>query len=465
MDVTVGERVTHPTYGSGQVVQVFKNGGEWLVRFENGLRFRRPRQEFARQALEYAPAPPPSYALPGPMPRTQFEARQLVEALRVGVAPAQHVRALTIGLTKERESVAAALREARSAGGAVRAVVGEYGFGKSHLVELCAQEALERNFLVATASLDLQELPPHRAFAIYSALTRSLRYPDSDERGLGPLFERADAAGLSGPLQSLTEQPVNPLTLTLDALAKTPGTRARTIWLAWLMGARRVKVMNKATPTGVKFPSVYKVGHNARQMAFLLSGLSSLAKLSGYSGLCVLIDEAESYSLLHPDQRPKAGLFFSASVHAALRERSLIPEDSLPQHRFKDYPAAYSADPRKQALLFLFTVTRSDNRLPLEDWLTSEQVLELDPHYSPQEVGQFLSVLQNHHAQAYSYQPGERQGQIRRAAAEHLGGAQRGVLSPRSVVRLATELFDLLYLKPELEVATLLEELRQQLRA
>ena len=111
-------------------------------------------------------------------------------------------------------------------------------------------------------------------------------------------------------------------------------------------------------------------------------------------------------------------------------------------------------------------MTRSDNRLPLEDWLDQEQILELDPHYSPQEVGQFLSVLQTHHAQAYGYEPGERQGQIRRAAAEHLsGGAQRGLLSPRSVVRLATELYDLLYLNPELEVATVLEELRQQLHA
>ena len=89
------------------------------------------------------------------MPRTQMEARQLIEALRVGIAPAQHVRELTIGLAAERASLAGALNKAHQSGGGVRAVVGDYGFGKSHIVELTAQEALTRNFLVAATSLDL----------------------------------------------------------------------------------------------------------------------------------------------------------------------------------------------------------------------------------------------------------------------------------------------------------------------
>ena len=52
----------------------------------------------------------------------------------------------------------------------------------------------------------------------------------------------------------------------------------------------RAKLMNKAMPRGVKFPSIYTVGHNARQIAYLLSGISALARLAGYSGLCVLMN-------------------------------------------------------------------------------------------------------------------------------------------------------------------------------
>ena len=70
-----------------------------------------------------------------------------------------------------------------------------------------------------------------------------------------------------------------------------------------------------------------------------------------------------------------------------------------------------------------------------------------------------------YHAQAYGYEPGERQRQIRRGAAEHLAlGMRNDKLSIRSVVRLAVELFDLLYLYPEYDAATMLDELRQQVR-
>jgi hypothetical protein len=71
----------------------------------------------------------------------------------------------------------------------------------------------------------------------------------------------------------------------------------------------------------------------------------------------------------------------------------------------------------------------------------------------------------SYHAQAYGYEPGERQGQIRRGAAEHLAlGIRNDRLSIRGVVRLAVELFDLIYLYPEYDTATLLDEVRSQLR-
>jgi hypothetical protein len=66
---------------------------------------------------------------------------------------------------------------------------------------------------------------------------------------------------------------------------------------------------------------------------------------------------------------------------------------------------------------------------------------------------------------AYAYEAGERQQQVRRGAAEHLAmGIRNGRFSMRSVVRLAVELFDLLYLHPDYDVATLLDELRAQVR-
>lgn len=461
----IGELVEHPHYGRGKIVALYRNGSEWMVRFESGLRFRRPRTEFeGQQPMSVAPtAPLPLPDLP-PMSPTQFDARQLIEALRVGVAPVQHIQELTIGLAAERTSLREGLNQAHQVGGGVRAVIGDYGFGKSHIVELAAQEGLKRNFLIATISLDLIELPAHQGFAIYGSLMRNLRYPDNDERGLGPLLAKA----LSTPraveqLGELTPVEWDPLVTALMAMSNTTASRPRKAWEAWLMGGRRVQLMNRSTPRGIKFPSLYRSGNNARQLAYLLSGVSVLARLVGYSGLCLLIDEAESYSLLSARQRPKASQFFSSLIYTALQERqSHIAATDLPQHHYRDYPNAYLA---RQSLFFLFTVTRSDNRIPLEEWLEPTQILELDPHHSPQEIGQFLEQAMGYHALAYGYEPGERQRQIRRGAAEHLAlGMRNDKLSIRGVVRLAVELFDLLYLYPDYDAALLLDELRQQVR-
>ncbi len=460
----IGDIVEHPIFGRGQLVAKYRNGTQWLVRFDNGLRFRCPRREFAGQedVVGITTTRPPLPQTP-PMPPARFQARQLVESLRVGVAPPQHVRELTIGLKKERASLQEGLNQAHKEGGAVRAVLGEYGYGKTHLIELTAQEALDRGFLAAVSSLDLQELPPHRSFDIYASLMRNLRYPDTDERGVGPLFERAAATpAILERLRELLLVENDPLVVGLQAIRSTASARQRKVWLQWLMGGRRVKRMNPATPRGIRFPSIYRVGHNARQMAYLLSGVSVLARLNGYSGLAIMLDEAESYSLLRPYQRPKASLFFSAVIYAALQERqSRIREADFPQHRWREYPLAY-AD--RQALFFLFTVTHSDQRMPLHDWLDDDQILTLDPHHTPQEIGQFMERVMDYHAQAYAYDAAQRQRQIRRGAAEIMAlGMRNGRLGIRHLVRLAIELYDLLYLYPDYAPAQILDELRRQI--
>ena len=460
----IGERVDHPTFGPGTVVAAFRGGSEWLVRFESGLRFRRARQEFVGQ-VEAPRRAAPSPTLPSvrpPVPRARFEARRVVEALRFGVAPAAYLRELTIGLAAERANVAAGLNRSHELGGAVRAVLGEYGYGKSHLLALCAQEALSRGFLVARASLDLLELPPHRAFDVYRELLHDLRTPDADETGLGPLLRRAEKLELSGRLREVAGVASDPLVLALDALAAAPSGRQRAAWQSWLMGGRRSRLMRPAIPQGVKFPTIYKVGHNARQVAYLLGGISVLARLAGFSGLCVLIDEAESTSLLRAQQRPKAGLFFAALIHAATAAAAgadgpPIREDALPQHHLRDYPVRYGDG---QSLFFMFAVTRSENPLPLDAWLAPDEILDLDPHVSPHETGEFLRRVQGFHGHAYGYPTDERHERLCRGGGETLSMAlERRQLSIRGLVRLSMDLFDLAHLYPDLSADELLAEL------
>ena len=94
----IGQHVEHPQFGSGQITAVYRNGTEWLVRFENGLRFHRPRAEF-RADGQHVAEPEPTYVVPfqpAPMPQTQWDARQLVESLRVSGLVERAPRAATL---------------------------------------------------------------------------------------------------------------------------------------------------------------------------------------------------------------------------------------------------------------------------------------------------------------------------------------------------------------------------------
>ena len=307
-------------------------------------------------------------------------------------------------------------------------------------------------------------MPAHRAFDIYGALLRNLRYPNNDERGLRPLLDAAlEHPRARQQLKEIAAVIPDPLTVTVEAMHSTTASRQRQGWVEWLLSGRKGKTLGNPLPRGVKFPTLYRSGSNDRQIAYLLSGVSVLARMLGYSGLCLLIDEAESYSLLRARQRAQADLFFQALIYAALRDtQAHIDAATLPQHHYREYPLTYGG---KQSLFFLFTTTHSDNAMPLDGWLDADQIIELNPHHTPQEIGQFLQQVMGYHAQAYGYTPDERQGQIRRAAAEHLAlGMRNNTLSIREVVRLAVELFDLLYQYPDYAAAALLDELREQTR-
>ena len=201
-------QVEHPQLGAGKLLKTYMGGYEWEVLFASGRRFRLPAREFETEV------PPGSrrtcltssrhWLRPAVLDTDQFRARQTLEALRLGIVPVQDAETLTIGLEAERVTLDRALDRSRERGGDVLAVIGDYGFGKSHFIELAARRALRENFLVASASLDLVEVPPGKP-QIYEALDRRLRYPDTHDRGLLPLVR--ESAGRPSPFASLSRLP------------------------------------------------------------------------------------------------------------------------------------------------------------------------------------------------------------------------------------------------------------------
>jgi hypothetical protein len=467
--VTELRTVEHPQLGPGKLLKTYMGGHEWEVAFETGRRFRLPAREFETESVTaFRQQAAPLTQLPPPRPPVldadQFRARQTLEALRYGIVPVQDVEMLTIGLEAEKVSLNRALARASERGGDVQAIIGDYGFGKSHFVELAARSALRDNFLVMTASLDLLEAPPNKPYAVYHALAKSLRYPDVDpQRGLGRLFREAlNQPAVIREVSDLSPLPERcPLALGLGVLLDAPPQAIVDDITGWLSGD--MHPIGSLKPYIKKLPRLYQVGETSRLYTYLLTGISALARRLGYSGLAVLIDESEHYSLLRARQRVRADAFFTALIAgAAGTNGGRVTVDAIPQNHWRDYPAAYTDNPH---LFFLFALTESESKLPVDVWLSPNQIVRLDDRFIEKDIRRFMQTLIDYHALTFGYAPepnladkvvAQVPSLLSRTLSQHR-------IHLRELIRITVTIFDLLHLYDDYTPEDMLGELRQGL--
>ena len=212
-------------------------------------------------------------------------------------------------------------------------------------------------------------------------------------------------------------------------------------------------------------PRIYRTGEVARQYSYLLSGISFLATLLGYSGLAVLIDELEHYSLLRASQRDRADAFFKAMIYAALGPAGRVDPLTIPDHIRAEYPVAFASQPR---LFFLFALTESENRLPVDVWLKPTQIVRLDDRFIERDIALFAQTLLRYHSIAYGYPYPPADGRYEEMLSVAPGLLSRALaqhrINVRELIRLTVTACDLLYLHPDYAPETLLAELTRGLR-
>jgi len=448
--------VTHSQLGEAQLLRTLDNGQTWEVRFlASGRRYRLPAAQFDNTAHS---SPEADDQL------MRFRHRQALEALRLGIVPLEEVKQLTIGLESEQLTLSRALDRSTESGGDALAVLADYGFGKSHFIEIAAQNARQKNFIVASTSLDLIEVPPGKAREIYKALIGSLRYPDTDERGLGYLLRRAlDRPEVVHQFIGRSTMDDDPLVAALSALSNCDDAIAQQGIIDWISGA--VNTLNDAAKTYLKHPPrLYLNGEVARQYTYLLTGISVLAVLLGYAGMAVLIDESEHYTLLRGIQHDRADSFFKSMIYAATgSDNQRINIDTIPNHLRADYPLIFS-DPTH--LFFLFASTDVENqRLPVEQWLAPTQIMRLDGRFIKKDVLIFAKNVLTYHGIAYRYAPPEMPyKQLLETSATDLSTKLReSRITLRQLIRLTVTLCDLMFTYPDYPAQLLLDELARGL--
>jgi len=119
-------------------------------------------------------------------------------------------------------------------------------------------------------------------------------------------------------------------------------------------------------------------------------------------------------------------------------------------------------------LFFLFALTESENRMPVDAWLAPSQILRLDDRFIERDIREFCLTLLRYHSIAFGYPyppPADRYDEVMRAAPGLLSRAlSQHRLNVREVIRLAVTVADLLYLYPDYAPAALLDELAHGLR-
>jgi hypothetical protein len=466
--VTLPREVNHPQLGAGKLLKTYMGGYEWEVEFDTGRRFRLPSREFEIEATDPIQQRPPIVASrpisrPVILEPDQFRARQTLEALRFGIVPAQDVETLTIGLEAEGVSLDRALARTKEQGGDVQCVIGDYGFGKSHFVELAARRALRDNYVVTVASLDVMETPPNKPYEVYRALVKSLRYSDTEKTGLRPLFQ--NIAKMPSVIRDMTERsPIPdrcPLVLGLNALVESNSQAVLDDVIGWLSGD--IHPNKTLRPYIKKLPRLYKVGETSRLYAYLLTGLSMLATLQGYSGMTAIIDESEHYSLLRARQRVRADSFFTAIIAGAVQTNGgRVHVDAIGQHNYRDYPATFADE---APLFFLFALTESESKLPVDVWLSPTQIIRLDDRFIEKDIYKFMNTLMDYHGLAYGYSPSLKiyEGLLSTVPKLLSQTLNQHRINLRELIRTSVAIFDLFHLYDDYTSEGILEDLREGL--
>lgn len=114
-------------------------------------------------------------------------ADRVLEDLRYGLPPSTLTRAFTVGRRDQLEQLEQSLQRGRAEPLLLRA---NYGSGKSHLLRVVREAALEHGYAVSLVEVNAQEgIRFNRLDLVFGAVCRNLEVPDMRGRGVGTLFE------------------------------------------------------------------------------------------------------------------------------------------------------------------------------------------------------------------------------------------------------------------------------------
>jgi len=309
----VKTKVKHPIFGVGEVVKERWSGMEVYVRFKSGvaLWLRRSGLKFLTPAERLKPIPK---TRPRPTKPGNFKSRRMLEAFKVGIVPYHDVEQFTFGREKELKRINADFNDFKTNKGGILIIEGEYGSGKTHLLDYVYSWALRKKYAVARVELDPFDVAPNRPKHIYREIARSLRFVNhnGDEQGFRDILREVAEFELPKPHIFLS---------TAFKLIQQ-GEEPEPFW-NWLEGESLGRdYLNYCRYW--KLPVLLNHMPASDVYCYLLSGLSYILQQIDANGLIILIDEAETLFHLWYRSDQEMGLhFYKGLVSTAMNKREL----------------------------------------------------------------------------------------------------------------------------------------------
>jgi len=302
------------------------------------------------------------------------KAKKIIEALRLGVVPEAEIEEYTVHRSEEIKEIEKGFERVENEGGNSTIVLGEYGSGKSHFLDLIRSIALKKGFVVAKAEMDAYEIRPHRPKRLYRALMENIKWQlDSSETRLRDFIQFASEK--SDILSIMKDHKFfYPL---LKMVLQSRSSINDLLW-EWAEGNEiRLDYLKKNIKCYAinNLPALYDSGYAADLYCYILSGLSYMAKSIGFKGLVLLIDEGESIYMVNKYENEKAnnflkGLFLASSGN--------FKDSDLLFHSYKRrvYPYSYR---EKNYLYTIFAMTPRSEDIDSPEWLSAASIIELSP--------------------------------------------------------------------------------------
>lgn len=268
-------------------------------------------------------------AQPSP-PRIKNRDRQaILKALRAGVVPRVGLQHIQVGRKAEVAAILNDLQHAADGGAGVRFVVGRFGAGKSFFLNLASMVALEKGFLVAKADITTDRRlhgTGGQPRALFAELMRNLASKARPEGGaLGAVLERwisdlsHEVNGEDTALERLIGERLRPLQ---DLVS---GFDIHSVLVQYLRafraadeGRQQAAIRWLRAEYGTKTEANQALGVRAiiddADVYDYLKLLAKFARIMGYQGLVVCIDELVVLSHRLPSPRARA-----ANYEAILR--------------------------------------------------------------------------------------------------------------------------------------------------